>query len=389
MSHLKRVPTAILEEISDESYTRSRDGQRDYEQYTDEINEILWTRKQTKEEAERAEILKSFDRIAEARHDRSDNVRPQKLIERYADEFLSAYRSPRTIKTYKIALNDFVNFLASRPDINHADDVTIKVFSGYRDIMESAYAPKTVNLKMTVVKNFWRYLLMKGLIERNEIAFVKGPKANVVTETIAMTRDEVERVYSATLNIDGSAKENNDRIIVTLLDGLALREEEMSVLKWSSFKKERGRDIVKIDGKGEKKRTLYVPPFVMRELEGHKSRLERKTDLTFYQDDYVIQTKWFHHKTKNTEPISPSWVIKCVSRIGERARLAFKITPHVFRATYATEKAERGHTTREIMVQLGHGSITTTEGYIKKNNDIKVSERLAMTHDADRSQICG
>ena len=66
---------------------------------------------------------------------------------------------------------------------------------------------------------------------------------------------------------------------------------------------------------------------------------------------------------KNGKPISIDTVERLVRKIARNAGITKKVTPHVFRHSYATHLLESGENIRKIQVLLGHSNLSTTAIY--------------------------
>ena len=59
------------------------------------------------------------------------------------------------------------------------------------------------------------------------------------------------------------------------------------------------------------------------------------------------------------------------------------LSPHVLRATLATQLHTQGVLLHQIQDLLGHSSVTTTSLYVKKLRDARASPRLRLAIDRD------
>lgn len=75
-------------------------------------------------------------------------------------------------------------------------------------------------------------------------------------------------------------------------------------------------------------------------------------------------------------PLSKQYVEAMLHRYVKRAGIERRVTPHMFRHTYATELLSRGFTIREVQALLGHSHVNTTMIYLHVNHG-DVAARIA------------
>ena len=105
-------------------------------------------------------------------------------------------------------------------------------------------------------------------------------------------------------------------------------------------------------------------------------------------DDYLVRTRpslikklsesalFLNNRGTRLSRVS-AWEI--VKRAAEKAGLTSKVTPHVFRHSYATHLLDGGADIRVVQELLGHASVTTTQIYTLITID-KVRESYRLAH---------
>ena len=71
----------------------------------------------------------------------------------------------------------------------------------------------------------------------------------------------------------------------------------------------------------------------------------------------------FVFRSERGGPLSVAAVQKLVARLGEHAKLGFKVHPHMLRHSTGYKLANDGHDTRAIQHYLGHRNIQHTVRY--------------------------
>jgi len=111
--------------------------------------------------------------------------------------------------------------------------------------------------------------------------------------------------------------------------------------------------VITITGKGSRQRRVYIPDADIRELiVGYRCTRDARER---YADSFLTNSRG--------DAASPQYIRRLVRELGEKAALARRVTPHMFRHSIATYLLEEGVDIRYVQRLLGHRSIVTTEIY--------------------------
>ena len=69
--------------------------------------------------------------------------------------------------------------------------------------------------------------------------------------------------------------------------------------------------------------------------------------------------------TRSGAGVLPSYIRQMLPRLGLRAGIKRRVHPHAFRHTFCKELYEEGVGVMEIMLAMGHHSLTTTQKYLR------------------------
>jgi integrase/recombinase XerD len=144
---------------------------------------------------------------------------------------------------------------------------------------------------------------------------------------------------------------DRDRTLVKLFIMSGLRRAELSALNVGDVNVE-ARSIAVRSGKGDRDRTVMVPPNVQPELLAlTKGRRH---------DEPLFLGKNIRGEPKRLEPDAISYIFtrKVSKAMGRR------VTPHMCRHSYATMLVNRGIPLNQIQQLLGHASLATTQIYL-------------------------
>jgi integrase/recombinase XerC len=145
--------------------------------------------------------------------------------------------------------------------------------------------------------------------------------------------------------------------ILLLLYGAGLRISEALGLRVKDAPI-RGRDVMRITGKGGKERVVPVLPVTQAAIERYLSMCPYASD-----GDHPL------FRGAKGGPLSPRIIQLAMERLREELDLAPTATPHALRHSFATHLLSAGADLRQIQELLGHASLSTTQVYTEVDRD--------------------
>lgn len=157
-----------------------------------------------------------------------------------------------------------------------------------------------------------------------------------------------------------------------------LRVSEVVGLRTRDLRREDGRLVLEIrDGKGGRDRTVPLPDHAAETLE---TWLIRRKNLGITNGPVfctIATGRNVHPKAtaaglgneivvtelERGRPLDPRYVRALVARLGEKAGIEKRITPHVLRHTAATRMLKAIGDVRRVQEFLGHANVGTTQIY--------------------------
>ena len=260
--------------------------------------------------------------------------------------------STNTIKTYRIYLNIFFDYLEEKKlDLKEIDHRDIRNFLG--SIQDNKLKkgqdkrPSSLALIVSMIRSFFKFCMMRKYVEDNPALIISRPKFNGPLPKF-FSEEEGEKFCQLPLLI------LRDRTILEVFYSTGIRVAELTKIKIEDLDFE-GK-IIRIKGKGKKERLA---------LFGKKA----KTILNYY-----LQIRPLLMRTGSKESslflnyrggkLSEKQVQRIVEKYWMVSELSKKITPHSFRHSFATQLLNRGADLRAIQELLGHESLATTEKYL-------------------------
>ena len=282
--------------------------------------------------------------------------------------------SPPTLKAYAIDLKQFVQF---QQECDHRLDR--ENISQYIAHLHETYKPKSAKRKIASLKAFLGYLEFEEILTVNPFSRIQTrfQEPHVLPRTIpfADVQDIFRAAYSE-LNKranPGSQKSAaiRDVAVLELLFATGMRVSELCSIKMSDLRL--SDSIVCIDGKGSRQRIVQLGnPAVVSALVQYINIFERRMQCCGYM---------FVNRLGNR--LSEQSVRFMIRKYSESAGLSSRITPHMFRHTFATLLLEEDVDIRYIQQILGHSSIVTTQIYTHVSLG-KQKEILTAKHPRNR-----
>lgn len=281
--------------------------------------------------------------------------------------------SRNTLTSYARDLRTFSAFI-SENSLDYralADDVAQK-FEVF--LKSQKLALSSINRTISAAKGFYKYLALES-----EVAdpFVDHPSLKVPRKLPkALTIEEVSRLISAALH-EGDPITLRDHAILELLYSSGARVSEVIGINISDLIKTDvgGEEVtsLKLRGKGSKERIVPLGSFAIKAIEDYIVRIRPALVANVSKSENAL----FLNQRGSRISRQSAWSI--VLRAAETTGLTGRVSPHVFRHSYATHLLDGGADIRVVQELLGHASVTTTQIYTLITID-KVRESYSLAH---------
>ena len=283
--------------------------------------------------------------------------------------------SSNSIAAYRRDLSNFAGYLSAKKlDYSKlgSEDLTEYEIT----LKRSGLALSSINRSVSALKTFYKYLAREHGITDPTTEMTanrlprKLPKALTIAEITSLL-DSTERI--------GDLSALRDRAILEVLYGTGARVSEVVGLNLSDLGKSTlaGDEIttLKLRGKGSKERIVPLGRFAQSAIENYLVRL-RPAYLEKSKSNKATTALFLNSRGSRLSRQS-AWqtVIDAATATG----LNGKVSPHVFRHSYATHLLDGGADIRVVQELLGHSSVTTTQIYTLITID-KVREAYASAH---------
>jgi integrase/recombinase XerC len=248
------------------------------------------------------------------------------------------HASPHTLKSYGTDLAQFVAFLATERLTVH--DLTARQVRAFLVALHArGLDPASIGRKLAAVRSWLRFLVRRGVLERNPAREVRGPRVPR-KQPAFLDPDEAAAVVQA-----GHAVRN--AAILELLYASGLRVSELCGLDLDDVDDE--TRTVRVLGKGRKER---IVPF------GSKAARALAAWLRVRGDD-----RGSLFPTRHGRRIGPREVYGVVRAAARAVGITRKVGPHTLRHSFATHLLTGGADLRSVQEFLGHTRLSTTQRY--------------------------
>lgn len=257
--------------------------------------------------------------------------------------WLLSLRSANTRTAYRRDLAAFVSWCGSVG----VDAFAVKrpAVDAYREqLAADGKRPTTVARSLAALSSFYRYAESVGAVPGNPVASVTRPRTGegYVALTPALSKEEASRLLEA-------ARTPRERLLVVLLAVQALRVSEALSLNLEAVTPERGHQTIRVVGKGGTEAHVPLAPLALDALDAVRVSEGRTAGPVLLDANGARMTRH-----------SAAWVVE---RLGRRAGVPFKVTPHQLRATAVTVALDAGATLRDVQDLARHANPSTTRRY--------------------------
>jgi integrase/recombinase XerC len=253
-----------------------------------------------------------------------------------------------TVQNYIGDLRDFADWLA-RQQVTTLDEVTAREVREWQmEHMDRGEAAGTVKRRLSSLSSWFRFLRRHGFLEADIMAKVSAPK-QPKRLPVFFKESETERLYSEGLFATDFMGQR-DKLMLRMLYETGMRRSELAGLKVSSV--DFSSMTIKVLGKRNKERLIPIENELAHNIKDYLALKEQE----------MGESEWLFVGRKGRQ-ITPADVYQTVRKYMTALSNADRISPHVFRHSFATHILNEGGSIEAIRELLGHADLATTEVY--------------------------
>lgn len=296
------------------------------------------------------------------------------MIDKYIGYIASVRRySARTQQIYRDVLEQFAAFTG----ISDFSKVTPNEVRGYEIhiLDDKGLDARTVNLHLSVLSGFFRYLMKEGVLKANPCRTVSRPKTGKRLADF-YRQEAMEEYFASTqtyvtepdMGMEERYRKRLARLIISLLYGTGMRRSELISLKRGDV--DFNRSVVRVHGKGDKMREIPLIPSLCEEISLYLQSADSMAECQLDSESPLLVT------VKGTG-LYPVYIDRTVKEeLGSIPAITGRKSPHVLRHSLATGLLNDGTDLNSIKELLGHSSLAATQVYT--HNSI---EKLKTVYD--------
>lgn len=249
----------------------------------------------------------------------------------------AANRSPKTIKTYREAVDGLAQFLEERGMPRAVSSIRREHVEAYVEDILSRWTAATALNRYQGLRQFFRFLLEDGEIPESPMGRMTPPKVPEAPPPV-LTDDELRALLKAA---EGSTFEHRrDVAVLRVLIDTGARVSEIANLTREDVDLDAG--TVTVLGKGRRPRTLPLGAKAVRALDRY---VRARTSHPSREELWL----WLGTKGRLTD----SGIRQLLERRGEDAGITRKVTPHAFRHSFAHRWLAEGGREGDLMRLTG------------------------------------
>ena len=300
-----------------------------------------------------------------------------RAIDDYLQDHEGGNHSKKTLEWHQTALGFFSLFLQEERAITLVGEVdapdisawfaSLRKTPGRRGKLRSE---RTIQTYARSVRAFFHWLVRRETIERNPFDRVVFPKVGKPRiQTIEPEEFEQLLLACAPPNETGPLAQRavvRNRAILWLFYDTGIRVSELCGLRLGDFDRKHG--ILTVKGKGSKERRVALGNNCLRNLLYYLDR-QRPDEEELAEWGSSGEDHLFLSETRT--PLTKNGVEMLFKRVRERAGITDKrISPHIFRHTFAIRYLVLGNDPFSLQELLGHEDLSTVKNYMHMNDEI-------------------
>lgn len=264
--------------------------------------------------------------------------------------------SSRTIAGYGMDLKEFEAFFAEVDETQRWETVDGDLVRQWvMHLMDTVNGglgmqPSSVNRKLSSLRSFYRFLLIRGYVKVNPMLKIKGPKRKKALPFF-LRESEMDRLLDGEM-FDDDFCGHRDRMILEMFYSTGMRLSELIGLDDADV--DFSALCIKVTGKRNKQRLI---PFGDELMEALLLYIKIRNEALPVRSSNALFVR------KNGKRMYSGLVYNLVRRNLSKITALKKRSPHVLRHTFATSMLNHSAELESVKELLGHSSLAATEIY--------------------------
>lgn len=258
--------------------------------------------------------------------------------------------SNHTLISYKTDLAQLRNFLDSNYPETAIEEVNHAILRDWIiSLSERGFNENSINRKLVALRSFYKFLLKKGLIEKNPVVKLSNLKTKKGLPHFVRETDMNQIMDEDQFEDDFVGK--RDQLILEILYGTGIRLSELIELRIKDI--DAANNSLKVFGKRNKERIIPISRTLCILI---------KCYISLKNEQFYGNVSQYLFVSNRGEKSYPMMINRIVKKYLQKTSVDKK-SPHILRHTYATHLLERGADLNAVKDLLGHQSLAATQVY--------------------------
>ncbi|WP_125152278.1 site-specific tyrosine recombinase XerD [Clostridium rectalis] len=286
------------------------------------------------------------------------------LINNYLEFLRKKKLSKNTLDAYARDIKRFCQFVVKRDeDILSIEEITVMAY--VQELQKSKKANSSIVRNIVSIRNFYRYLNRKGIIEDNPVINYEIPKIKRNIPQI-LSIEEVDKLLEAPDLTTQKGIRDKSMLEVMYATGVKVSE----LLNITIFDVSLKLCYIKCKGSKNKERVIPIGSYAIQCLSEY---LKIRPDLNIYNLDYLFLNL---KSTKMTR--QGFW--KIVKYYAKLAGINKTINSYTLRHSFAVHLLQNGADIKSVQELLGHSDMAATQIYSTISKKSKIAEVYKKAH---------
>ncbi|MCR3760207.1 site-specific tyrosine recombinase XerD [Clostridium felsineum] len=286
------------------------------------------------------------------------------FVEQYFAEIKKKNLSLNTIDAYERDIKKFYDFLDENEEkFEDVDVVTIMSYVQY--LQKSGRANSSIVRNIVSIRNFFKYLEIKGIRQDNPVIQYEVPKIRRNFPDI-LTIEEVEELLARPDVCTNKGIRDKTMLEIMYATGMKITE----LLNLTIYDINLKLSYIKCRGIKNKERIIPMGSYAVKCLETY---LKIRTKLNVNNADYLFFNLQGDKMTRQG-----FW--KIIKHYAEDSGIKKKINAYTLRHSFAVHLLQNGADIKTIQELLGHRDMATTQIYSGMYRNTRIAEVYKKTH---------
>jgi len=286
------------------------------------------------------------------------------LLLKYIEDLEKKHVSKNTLDAYVRDISRFSNFIKERKEeITDIEMVSIMAYVQY--LQKEGKAVSSIVRNIVSLRNFYKYLMRKGIINENPVVNYEIPKIKHNIPKI-LTIEEVDKLLSApNLSVNKGIR---DKAMLEVVYATGMKVTEL--LNLTIYDINLKLSYIKCKGSKDQERIIPIGSFAVKCLEEY---LKIRPKINVYNLDLLFLNLKGVQMTRQG-----FW--KIIKYYADEAHIDKDINAFTLRHSFAVHLLQNGADIKSVQELLGHKDLSATQIYSSISRKNKIAEVYKKSH---------